>query len=74
MAVNRRMISGITTIGSHAPLVNLVMDTISSTTPVAVAPRALMVMPLRQPGSFRLRWRFTIPDWLIVKEVNTPTA
>ncbi len=60
--------------GSHAPLVNLVTATITRTMPVAVAPRTLMVMPLRHPGSFRLRWRFTIPVWLRVNEVNTPTA
>ena len=39
--MNRAMITGTTTIGTHAPMVNLVMATMSSTTKVADAPDAV---------------------------------
>ena len=66
--------SGITTAGIQAPLVNLETTTTTSTTPVAMQPTTLMTRPRCQFGSRRRRWWRTMPAWLRVKPVNTPTA
>jgi hypothetical protein len=74
MALKTQMMAGTTMIGTHAPMVNLVMPTIKATTPVAVAPTPLIMVAARHPGSFSLRCRRTMADWLRVKEVKTPMA
>ena len=63
-----------TTIGTHAPLVNFVIATMSRTTSVATAPTPLSTMLRRQCGCFSLRWWRTMPDCESVNDVNTPTA
>jgi hypothetical protein len=68
------MITGIAEITIQAPWMNFVIVTITSTTPVAVAPIALMVMLRRHPVSLSRRQRRTIPAWDRVKAVNTPTT
>jgi hypothetical protein len=68
------MITGIAAITIHAPWVNFVTVTITSTTPVAVAPIAFNVMLRRHPGSRSLHQRRTMPDWESVKAVKTPTT
>ena len=45
-----------------------------STTNDSTAPVPLINSPLRQPGSLRVRWCLAMPDWLMVKLVNTPIA
>ena len=46
----------------------------TATTPVSVAPKALIDSRRRQPGDrSRSQWRI-MPVWLIVKSMNTPTA
>ena len=65
---------GIAMMTIHAPWVNLTEATMMRTTPVVVAPIALSITERRHPGSLVLRqWR-TIPAWLKVKAVNTPTT
>ncbi len=65
---------GIRTSTSQAPSVNLTVVTTIATAPVSVAPNALIASRRRQPGDFsRSQWR-TMPDWLMVKSMNTPTA
>ncbi len=61
-------------IGTHAPLVNLVIATMSVTMPVAVAPTALITVPRFHAGSRSLRWWITMPACDSVNDVNTPTA
>jgi hypothetical protein len=57
----------------YAPEVNFTDATTMSTTPVRIAPIALIVSRRRQPGSLpRYQWR-TMPPWLSVKHTNTPT-
>ncbi len=66
---------------THAPWVNLVSSTTTSTRPVKVAPKALMARErcIRRRSAWSLsvaRWRFqcrTMPIWLMVKETKTPT-
>ena len=58
----------------HAPWVNLVMATITSTTPVTTAPTPLMTMLRRHPWPRSLRHRRTIPACDSVNAVNTPTT
>ena len=74
MALNRTTMAGMTTAGSHAPAVNLDTTTTRRTMPVAIAPTKLTVIRACQPGSRCRRWYRTMPDWLSVKPVNTPTA
>jgi hypothetical protein len=58
----------------QAPCRNFIQATITSTTPVAAAPTALITTERCQPRSrTRSQWR-TIPVWLMVKEANTPTT
>ena len=66
--------SGITMMGSQAPLVNLETPTTSRTIPVAMAPTALITSDPRQPDSRSVRWCLTMPTCDSVNEVNTPTA
>ena len=48
--------------------------TMIATAPVTMAPKALMASRWRYPGGLlRNQWR-TMPDWLMVKSMNTPTA
>ena len=42
--------------------------------PVVTAPTALITERARQRGSRCLQWCTTMPAWLSVKPVNTPTA
>ncbi len=72
MPLNRSTISGMTMIGTHAPLVNFVIATISSTTSVAIAPTALSTTLRCHPGFRSRRWWRTIPDCDSVNDVNTP--
>jgi hypothetical protein len=51
-----------------------VIVTITSTTPVARAPDALITMLRRHPGSRSLHQRRTIPSCDSVNAVNTPTT
>jgi len=60
----------------QAPSANLATPTMTATTPVARAPRPLRAALQRQPGTSlrsRLQWT-TIPDWLRVKAMKTPTV
>ncbi|CAB4757013.1 unannotated protein [freshwater metagenome] len=71
---------GIARTTSHAPLVNLVTSTITSTDPVMTRPKELMIRErfIRRRSAASVsarRWRFqwrTMPIWLSVKETNTP--
>ena len=48
--------------------------TTTATIAVATQPIALIARRRRQPGDcVRSQWR-TMPDWAIVKSMNTPTA
>ena len=68
------MIAGITTIGTHAPLVNFVPATMISTTSVATAPMPLITACRFQPWSCSFWWCLTMPHCESVNDVNTPTA
>ncbi len=66
----------------QAPRVNLVIRTITSTIPVIAAPKPLMACERRirrrsagsvSVASSRFQCR-SMPIWLSVKEVNTPTV
>ena len=68
-------------IAIHAPCVNLVTSTTTSTSPVTTAPKALITRVRTHPAgaagsvsvrSSRVQCR-TMPVWLSVKETNTPT-
>ena len=63
-----------TTSGTHAPLVNFVVATISVTIAVATAPTALITTPRCQFGSRSFRWWRTMPVCDSVNDMNTPTA
>ena len=58
----------------QAPWVNFTMVTTTSTTPVVTAPRVLITIERRHPGSRCFSQCLIIPDWLIVNDVNTPTT
>ena len=66
----------------HARWVNLVMSTITSTDPVWATPIPLMTrerrMRARSRGSVSVASSrvqcFTMPVWLMVKEMKTPTT
>ena len=68
------MITGIAAITIQAPCVNFVTVTITSTTPVALAPIALMIMLRCHPGPRSRRQRLTIPLCESVNAVKTPTT
>ena len=59
---------------THAPSTNFVTAMITATTADRKAPKALIAVPLRQPGSRSRRWCLVIPAWDRVKPVNTPMA
>ncbi len=65
---------GMSTTGTHAPMVNFETTTTTSTMPVATAPTPLMTACRRQPGSWRRWWCLTIPYCDSVNPQNTPTA
>ena len=58
----------------HAPWENLTVATTTSTTAVVTAPIALRTTDRCHPGSLVRSHRRTIPVWLRVNEVNTPTT
>ena len=68
------MITGTTTSGTHAPLVNLVAATMIRTIRVANDPMPFTTTPRRHPRSRRRRWWTTMPACDSVNDVNTPTA
>ena len=75
MRLKKAMISGITTIGSQAPTANFVTPTMSRTTKVAHGADGVDGQALAPARSSRRRWWWrTMPAWLSVNEVNTPTA
>ena len=65
---------GIRTRTSQAPSVNLTEVTTTATAPVSTAPKALMARRRRQPGDRSRSQCRTMPVWLMVKSMNTPTA
>ena len=65
---------GISAAGIHAPSVNLETTTTVAMRNVATAPMALITMLIFHRGSRSRRWWRTIPVWLNVKPVNTPSA
>jgi hypothetical protein len=66
--------TGTSTITAQAPCQNFVTAITTSSTAVANAPSALTARPSRHPGSLILRWRFAMPAWVRVNDVNTPIA
>jgi hypothetical protein len=66
--------NGMSAAGIQAPSVNFDTSTISAMNAVVTAPMVLMAIPHCQRGSRCRRWWRTMPDWLRVKPVNTPTA
>ena len=58
----------------QAPSKNLTEVTMTATVPVSTAPNALIDRRRRQPGERSRSQCRIIPDWLIVKSMNTPTA
>jgi hypothetical protein len=72
--VRKYTITGTKITITQAPCMNLVPRMIASTTPDSTAPVPLMKKPTFQPFSFLVRWCLAMPDWLMVKLVNTPTA
>ncbi|CAB4764388.1 unannotated protein [freshwater metagenome] len=62
------------TAGIHAPSVNLTTTTVPVTANVVREPTPEKNARVCQPGSFSFRCRTSIPNWLSVKPVNTPTA
>ncbi len=58
----------------HAPWANSTTATITRTTAVVSAPIALSTAERRHPGSLVRSHRRTIPVWLRVNDVNTPTT
>ena len=66
--------SGITTSGTQAPLVNFVTPTMRSTMSVATAPTALMTTLRFHPRSRSVWWWRTMPVCDSVNDRNTPTA
>ena len=72
--LNSRMMNGITTIGTHAPLVNLVTATTIRMMNVVTAPTPLSQALNFQRGSRSFWWWRTMPACDSVNDVNTPTA
>ena len=68
--------SGMSSSTTHAPSKNLDMPTSMATTPVVIAPRPLTTARLRQPRSLKRSCHqcLTMPDWLSVKAMKTPTV
>ena len=67
-------ITGMTTAGIQAPLLNFDTTTTRATTPVQTAPTPLITADDLQRGSRSRKWWATIPAWLSVNPVNTPKA
>ncbi|GAA3411095.1 hypothetical protein GCM10018952_18360 [Streptosporangium vulgare] len=73
--------TGMATQTIHAPWVNLVSSTTTSTTPVMTPPKKLMVRErciwcrtFRSPSVLRCRVQcLTMPIWLSVNDTKTPT-
>ena len=59
---------------SQAPSKNFTEVTITATTPVSAAPKALIDRRRRQPGDRSRSQCRIMPVWLIVKSMKTPTA
>ena len=72
--LEQQTMSGMTTSGTQAPLVNFVPPTMSSTMNVATEPTALITMLRLYPRSRSFWWWRTMPACDSVNERNTPTA
>ena len=59
---------------SHAPSMNFVTAMISATMRERKAPKPLITMPLRHPGSCWRKWCLVMPACDSVNPVNTPMA
>ena len=59
---------------TQAPWVNFTAAMMTVITPLTKAPRPLMNMPVRHPGSFRRMWWTAMPACENVKDVKTPMA
>ena len=70
------MSTGMSTSTTHAPSRNLLAATSIATTPVVAAPMPLMSALRRHPRSVArcVYQRRTMPDWLSVKAMKTPTV
>ena len=68
--------SGISSSTIQAPSANLATPTITATTPVATAPAPFSVARQRQPRTSVRSFHQcrTIPDWLSVNAMKTPTV
>jgi hypothetical protein len=64
--------TGIMTMMIHAPSAAFVIATMTSTTPVTIAPNPLIAALLRHPGSRSRRQCNTIPACDSVNDTNTP--